>query len=423
MNTIEDVEQCLQEGLPQLYSPTYHPPELMWLVTGSEPDQGAETVQAAVIRAIEDLRPAAEAPPNARIRRLYQLLACRYLQGLTQKETAQRLGITSRHLRREQKQAIRMLAERLWQQQPGRAAASQRPGLERPLPEPDSAEGKSSGWRSQVRQELASLQQNAPGAVADVGATLAGAVKSGQALASKHGVDLSVEPARRRLMATIQPSVLREVLITTIEKLVQQMSSGEITLRAEREKDRIIIMIMGYPTTAESPPHSDFIQEVLAPQGGTVSSRVDDDCITFLITLPAADKITVAVIEDNADLVHFYRHYTTRTRYQIAHVTDMEHAFGQIIDLGPEIIVMDILLPEIDGWELLAQLHQHPATRSTPVIICSVVRREELALAFGAALYVPKPVRRQQFIQALDQVLTQASAGASKVQAKTAESD
>jgi DNA-binding NarL/FixJ family response regulator len=41
------------------------------------------------------------------------------------------------------------------------------------------------------------------------------------------------------------------------------------------------------------------------------------------------------------------------------------------------------------------------------VVICSVIRQEELALALGAARYMPKPVRRQEFIQALEQVLSQ----------------
>lgn len=419
MATINDVEQYLQEGLPQLYSPTYQPPELMWLVTGSNPGQGIEAVQAAIIQAIEALRPTPDVPPNARIRRLYQLLSCRYIQGLTQKETAQRLGITSRHLRREQKQAVSLLARRLWEQQPltgtARAAPSDRP---RPAAAGD-ASGQSPAWRSQVRQELASLQQSAPGTVADIETTLNGAVKSGQPLTAKHQIHLSVELAQPQLMVMIQPSVLREVLITTIEKLSHQMTSGEIILRAERDGERVKITITGYPTSADVPPHSDFIQEVLAAQRGSISARLEDGCVVFVITLPAADKITVAVVEDNADLVHFYRHYTARTRYQIVHVAEMQRAFERIIDLAPEIIVMDILLPEIDGWELLAQLHQHPATRATPVIVCSVVRREELAMAFGAVLYVQKPVRRQQFIQALDQVLNRSSTANPIIQART----
>jgi CheY-like chemotaxis protein len=65
------------------------------------------------------------------------------------------------------------------------------------------------------------------------------------------------------------------------------------------------------------------------------------------------------------------------------------------------------MLPDVDGWNLLQDLHQHPATRSIPVIICSVVREETLALSLGAVLYLPKPVSPHQFIQALNQALSE----------------
>ena len=55
--------------------------------------------------------------------------------------------------------------------------------------------------------------------------------------------------------------------------------------------------------------------------------------------------------------------------------------------------------------EILTLLHSTARTRSIPVIVCSVVRQEELALGLGASLYIAKPVGRQDFIQALDRVL------------------
>jgi CheY-like chemotaxis protein len=67
------------------------------------------------------------------------------------------------------------------------------------------------------------------------------------------------------------------------------------------------------------------------------------------------------------------------------------------------------MLPDIDGWKLLTQLREHPATQAVPIIVCSVVRREKLALALGATMYVSKPVGYQQFVQALDQSLSQAA--------------
>lgn len=77
---------------------------------------------------------------------------------------------------------------------------------------------------------------------------------------------------------------------------------------------------------------------------------------------------------------------------------------------GLDAVVLDVMLPDIDGWKLLMRLYENPATRPIPVIVCTVVREEELGLSLGATLYLTKPVRPRQFIQALDQALYQASA-------------
>jgi CheY-like chemotaxis protein len=82
--------------------------------------------------------------------------------------------------------------------------------------------------------------------------------------------------------------------------------------------------------------------------------------------------------------------------------------FETVKVVGPDIIVLDVMLPDVDGWELLMRLHEDPTTRSTPIIICTVVKEEDLALSLGAARYLTKPVRPREFIQALDQLLLQA---------------
>jgi CheY-like chemotaxis protein len=397
MGTFEEFEHYLSEALAYLYDPSYQPPELIWEVTGCDPQQGVESVQAVLRQAIEALKPEADVPKTARANRFYKLLTYRYIHELTQVNTAVRLSLNPRHVRREQQQAIRVLARRLWEQRPVETPATIRP------------DDTSETWYSQIRQELTSLQQSNPEAVAEVGAAINSAVNSANTLAAKHNVSLRGELVQQKLMATIHPSVLREILITTIEKLVQHMSAGEITFQAELEEHTVKITMSGAPTKARRLPHSDFIQEVLAMQGGSVESQMVDDRLDFLVTLPSADKIIVLVIDDNADLVHFYRHHVAQTRYQIVHVAEGQHVFETIANTPPDIIVLDIMLPDIDGWELLTRLHEHPDTRLCPIIVCSVVRREELALAHGAALYLQKPVRRQQFIQALDQAYGQVS--------------
>ena len=403
----EELEQELREALSHLYDPLYRPPELLRAVTGCSTQPGAECVRTAIVRATEALKPGPNVPPSARAWRIYELLSYRYVQNLTQKNTAERLGITSRHLRREQGEAVLVLARWLWEQRhvDGSAADKLARGMiEQPV-EAEAPNAKSPEWRFQVRQELASLQRSAPGSVADVGQTVKGVVKLGSALVVKDGISIQLKEVQPGLIAAIHPSALRQVLVRAIGQLAQHMSAGVIAIEATSKGKRVNITLSGRPAAANGPLGSPLIQEILTAQNGTLEVRTTSESISFEMALPAVAPITVLVVDDNLDLVHFYRRYTAGSRYQIVHVAQGREVFAVVESAVPDIIVLDVMLPDIDGWELLTHLHEHPATRSVPIIICSVIREKELALALGATLYLPKPVHRGQFIEALDQVL------------------
>jgi CheY-like chemotaxis protein len=400
MPTFEEFEQSLRHVLVQFRDPAYHPPEFLWSILGYKPQQGIEAIQNAITETIESLKPTtANTASSLRNQRFYELLTCRYIQELTQEETADQLGITPRHVRREQQQAIHELARRLWEKRTAKT----------PLTSEDASDERlgqeSMAWRSQVREELAALEQSAPGSVVEVEAALRGVMKIGQALTSQHGTSLQIEPVEPGLTVAMHPSALRQVLITAIEKLVQSISPGLITVAVERIEDQVHLLMTGTPAAADHPPNSDLIQEILAVHGGSIAAYLEAERVGFQIELPTADKMTVLVIDDNADLVHFYRRYTTGTRYQIVHLAEGQNALDTVKEVKPHIIVLDVMLPDTDGWELLTDLREQPATKTIPIIVCSVIRRAELALSLGASLYLPKPVGRRQFIEALDQVL------------------
>jgi hypothetical protein len=86
MDTFEEFKRHLRDALTHLYDPAYRPPELLWAVTGCDPQQGVEAVQAVIIQAIEDLKPAPDVPPTARSRRICELLSYRCVLLLTHKE-------------------------------------------------------------------------------------------------------------------------------------------------------------------------------------------------------------------------------------------------------------------------------------------------------------------------------------------------
>lgn len=116
LETIEVLEQALYEALPHLNDPVYQPPVLLWRVLGVPQQQDVKEMQSALIKAIEALKPAPDVAPYAHSQRIYELLYLRYRQGLTQEETSDRMKLSIRQIRREQKRAIHNLAQWLWGQ-------------------------------------------------------------------------------------------------------------------------------------------------------------------------------------------------------------------------------------------------------------------------------------------------------------------
>jgi CheY-like chemotaxis protein len=92
-------------------------------------------------------------------------------------------------------------------------------------------------------------------------------------------------------------------------------------------------------------------------------------------------------------------------------------ALAKARELQPAAITLDILLPELDGWDVLTRLKQDEATRHIPAVVVSVVDNPELGIALGALDYFVKPVDAGALLECLDRFkLTRpAAAGAFRV--------
>ena len=422
MITSEEFERALREALGHLYDPDYKPANSFCAVVDCDPGKGTFGVQSAILRGIKDLEPSPDTPPGARTRMIYDLLHCRFVLKLTQEETAGRLHVSVASAWRTQREAAHTLARLLWD----RSQARQRPAEDRAQVSEDRPAGEEGldtqapDWRSQLERELASLRSSAPGAVADVGETINGVLKLESALVSRHDTRVEVGSMQPDLVAAIHPSVLRQILISAIGRLAPHTSAGPITIFARLEDGNVKIAVTGAVTSEERPTQSDLIRDILAPEGVSVEAHLEGDHAFLWVELPSVGKATVVVVDDNVDMARFYRRATEGTNYHIVHTAEGEGLFEIIEAVAPDVIVLDVMLPDVDGWELLMRLHESPATRPIPVIVCSVVREEELALSLGAARYLAKPVRAREFTQALDQVLSQAPTGAPRSPASNA---
>jgi CheY-like chemotaxis protein len=73
------------------------------------------------------------------------------------------------------------------------------------------------------------------------------------------------------------------------------------------------------------------------------------------------------------------------------------------------VITLDVMMPNLDGWQVLRGLTSNPATARIPVAICSVLKEPELAFSLGARAYLKKPVDRMELVATLARLLASAS--------------
>ncbi len=70
--------------------------------------------------------------------------------------------------------------------------------------------------------------------------------------------------------------------------------------------------------------------------------------------------------------------------YAVVQASSGDEGIRQAQELMPAAIILDILMPDKDGWQVLQELKSTPKTRDIPVIIASVVEEQELSFSLGA---------------------------------------
>ncbi len=112
----------------------------------------------------------------------------------------------------------------------------------------------------------------------------------------------------------------------------------------------------------------------------------------------------VLVVEDNAQAADLLVRYLDRGGYRAVVARDGGEALEMTQRLRPVAITLDILLPELDGWEVLNALKRDQLTRHIPVVVVSVVDLPDLGRALGALDYFVKPVDARTLLARLDQL-------------------
>jgi CheY-like chemotaxis protein len=122
---------------------------------------------------------------------------------------------------------------------------------------------------------------------------------------------------------------------------------------------------------------------------------------------------TIMVVEDNEPSRDVLCRRLERRGYRVLPAVDGEQAVADARTALPDLILMDLGLPGIDGWEATRRLKADSATQHIPLIVLSahaMASDRELALAAGGDDFDTKPVRFEQLMTKIDTLLTKGAA-------------
>ena len=360
-------------------------------------DGSVRGLRANLIEAIETLRPGNALSSRSKEARPYHLMYGRYVQGMSTTELVEELAISVRQLRREHKRALSTVIDLLWTK-----FAPQLPPARAPLtvaltPDLDRREA--------AQEEVTQLVNQARIEEIEPLPLLRGLLKVLVPVAAKFGVIIHDQLPTHLPSVRADRVILRQGLLEILSNAIHHAVGGQLLLEGgEGDELHLNITATGSKAVAERTGLGlDVGKRLLASMGGEIEIVADAEKWQAFISLPAATDMSILVLDDNPGLIHLFRRYLADQRISLIEAHTAAETIAIAAKKPLRLAILDIMMPEQDGWEVLQQLRLAPETSHLPIAICSVLNEPEIAYGLGASAYLPKPVSQDAFLTLVEE--------------------
>jgi CheY-like chemotaxis protein len=355
----------------------------------------AQELRRILLDAIEVLNPGDNVPIRAMERRPYAILYGLYVEGRRWEEVAASLSIGGRQLRRDRATALRALASILRDRYLAIPATGALPWGEEPL---------------RLESERLAQQRDA----VDLGTLVDELLPLLEGMARKRGVRLlsHVKPGLPR--PHVNRTLMRQILIGLASPALTALPLARLAFEAWPSDMAVGIGLdLEYRQqdlqagTGLAALDLRAVETLTATLGGRLLKEpLTDHEERVWVLLPLREETVVLVVDDNEELFELFQRYAVGQAYRLVHAASADQALNLIQSVKPDIITLDLMMPNRDGWEFLRALRSNRASVSIPVIVCSVLEEPELALSLGAQVCLKKPVEQADLLQALAEAKT-----------------
>jgi CheY-like chemotaxis protein len=410
-----DLRQPIRQALSHLYQPEKLRADS---ITGSLIAVGVirtgDETAGFLRQALEHLRPAGAAPHASPGWRQYRYLWLRYVECVTHRGIAEDLRISTRQACREHDAGLNAIASYVQSRlgAPADAEAVPRPPAARPAQ--NTAEASNAGPSAEA--ELLRLGSEPPDSPTNLREVLGSALATVARVLEARGLAVRLELSPDLPPVVVNRLALRHILLNVLGFLANDARAGitpagDLLISAEAGTAEVELSFTvarsslaagAEAALEEETPGLAMARRLVEMQGGRLRTATSNDApLSVTISLPATRATTVMLVDDNADIGRLFRRYLAGTGYYLVHARSAEKARNLVREVHPDVILLDVLLPRDDGWQLLESLRADAATAGLPVVICSVVPEGSLATSLGVE-FLPKPVSQTALLLSLD---------------------
>jgi CheY-like chemotaxis protein len=208
-------------------------------------------------------------------------------------------------------------------------------------------------------------------------------------------------------------TITRQILISLISYFLNFPCESKIELQTKLDHDQVKVQIWSQLAEAwtweDENDHGDLLepshfwsQHIGAHVEEEHPTQGEKGRIELTFSLPLAKKSIIMVVDDQIPTHQMFHRFLNRRPYLIIGVEEPEDVLEKARQLQPVLITLDVMMPKVDGWEILQALKTDRGTKGIPILVCSAWEEPELAKSLGASGFLKKPVRQRDLLAALD---------------------
>ncbi len=343
-------------------------------------------LHGVLLKAIDDIAPGASAPPHSKEWRRHRLMTLRYVEGLAVQNTAAELSISRRQFYRVHEEAIAAIADVIALTSSGATEAVV----------PDRLD--------LLRSEAARVTSGSHVSPSDIVRKVAEVLRP---VCEQRGVTLRIDDLASVQAFACDAALLRQLLLALLDYLIERSLRTEIGI-ARIAGAQAGLSLMVATSIVDAHPERLAALNDMAQICNIALSPVRDSaglCGFELRALTAPMSRVVLVLDDNTDMLELYERYLSPHGFTVYLASTLDAALKHIAHAVPDAVFLDVMMPNLDGWDVLQLLSHQPDTQEIPIVICSVLQQQELALSLGAAAFVGKPFSPETLLAALRQLM------------------